>query len=282
MTLGNTNYAFSPTLGAINWWIDDLGGIDSLLFDYGPDYGLVIDLRPGYWSTLGQNQYFRVSNTLVSAIEIVVSGDGNDTIVGNYVNNGLYGRGGHDQIFGRAGNDIIYGGAGADYLNGGSGSDRLFGNTYNDSLYGGNGGDDLAGMEGQDFLTGGGGADRFIFYEVMSHYGTNYNLNWTPNAQTPVHAPDWIIGFDNPGDGFGDVIDLSGIDANTAGVYIGRHDMFAFRSTQIGGIWLVDSAQGHTIVYGNTYAGYEAEFAIVIADGAATAAQYTAADFVFY
>jgi Ca2+-binding RTX toxin-like protein len=282
MTLGNTNYIFSPALGAINWWIDDRGGTDSMLFDYGPAYGLIIDLRPGYSSRLGQNQYFRVSNTLVSPIEIVISGEGDDKIVGNYVNNGLYGKGGHDRIWGRAGNDIIYGGAGADFLDGGSGNDQLFGNTFNDSLFGGNGNDNLAGMEGQDFLTGGAGADRFIFYEVMFQYGPDYNMNWVPNAQTPTHAPDWIIGFDNPGNGFGDVIDISGIDANTAGVWIGRHDMFAFNSSQIGGIWLVNSTQGHTIVYGNTYGGMAPEFAIVIVDGAATAAQYTAADFVFY
>jgi Ca2+-binding RTX toxin-like protein len=53
------------------------------------------------------------TDTLIS-IENVTGGDGNDTIVGNELNNVLNGRGGKDTLDGGLGNDLIIGGDGVD------------------------------------------------------------------------------------------------------------------------------------------------------------------------
>ncbi|WP_011580134.1 MULTISPECIES: peroxidase family protein [Chelativorans] len=76
-------------------------------------------------------------------VENVVSGDGNDTLLGNLADNLLDGAGGDDTIrggfgndtlIGRAGNDLLYGEAGDDTLRGGDGDDRLDGGQGVDTV----------------------------------------------------------------------------------------------------------------------------------------------------
>lgn len=62
-----------------------------------------------------------------------------------------------------AGNDRIIGSAGANSLTAGSGNDVLSGLAGNDRLFGQAGNDRLQGGAGNDILTGGIGADRFLF-----------------------------------------------------------------------------------------------------------------------
>ncbi|HTO27873.1 MAG TPA: calcium-binding protein, partial [Devosia sp.] len=69
---------------------------------------------------------------------------GNDTGVGNLVDNLFYGNGGDDELYGRQGNDQLYGGDGFDRLWGGLGSDLLDGGAgnsdqarYDDDAYAG-------------------------------------------------------------------------------------------------------------------------------------------------
>ncbi|MBD8679968.1 S8 family serine peptidase [Sphingomonas sp. CFBP 13720] len=79
-----------------------------------------------------------------SVIEHAVTGDGNDTLTGNALDNELRGMRGDDTLFGNAGNDRLYGGAG------------------NDQLFGGVGNDLLDGGAGIDFLSGGAGDDIYV------------------------------------------------------------------------------------------------------------------------
>lgn len=105
----------------------------------------------------------------------------------------LNGKGGDDKLIGGNQRDKLIGGAGDDTLIGGGGPDLLKGAKGADILKGGAGNDKLVGGPGGDLLVGGQGADTFVFSKAGHARG------------------DKIRDFR---DGQGDVIDLSGIDAN--------------------------------------------------------------------
>ncbi|HYW15266.1 MAG TPA: M10 family metallopeptidase C-terminal domain-containing protein [Allosphingosinicella sp.] len=124
-------------------------------------------------------------------IENAIGGSGADTMFGNEVGNVLTGNAGNDTLNGLAGDDTLNGGIGDDSLNGGVGSDEL---------NGGDGVDTLNGGDGVDFFAGGLGNDIFIGEinsTTVSSKGGNISL-------------DVILDFAK-----GDLLDLSGIDANT-------------------------------------------------------------------
>lgn len=132
----------------------------------------------------------------------IKGGGGADTLAGNagkdvlHGNGGadvLNGHGGADTLSGAKGKDFLSGGGGADVLSGGGGRDRLLGGNGKDVLSGGAGNDKLNGGRQADVLTGGGGADRFVFT----------SLDGKTDRITDFSASQ------------GDLIDLSGIDADT-------------------------------------------------------------------
>ncbi len=224
----------------------------------------------------------------------MLAGDGNDRVWGFAGNDLIAGGAGDDRLFGGDGNDRIAGNSGVDTIYGGNGRDKLSGGTYADYLFGGRGSDVLAGNEGQDRLYGGSGADRFVFNEVMFNYTGDPSILFDPrnpkplftqNTESSTAAPDHIFGFDNPGNGYGDVIDLSRIDANVDGYpNTNFNEGFIFFGTRpTGGVlralWLTEEGT-NTVVNGNTYAPYAADFKIVIVDGDVRASAYTELDFV--
>jgi len=175
------------------------------------------------------------------------------------------------QLFG-AGNINGRGNALGNSMIGNAGQNVMDGLDGNDVLNGGGANDVLIGSAGVDTMTGGAGGDTFDF-----------------NAATdsgPLAAQrDSIIGFDNPGAVAGDVIDLSTIDANTATAI---NEVFGFfgviqnpfpAATGAAALYLRDQG-GDTVVYGNTDIDNAVEFSLRIADGATTASDYSAADFI--
>ena len=92
--------------------------------------------------------------------DALLGGSGHDSLHGGRGNDVLFGQGGRDAIDGDQGDDLIYGGEGADLLRGGSGSDQLIGNDGDDQLDGGPGADILWGDHGKDRLVGGSGAGQ--------------------------------------------------------------------------------------------------------------------------
>ncbi|MFK7862282.1 MAG: beta strand repeat-containing protein [Granulosicoccus sp.] len=98
-------------------------------------------------------------NHLISSVENVSGGSGNDVIIGDSENNVLVGNGGDDQLTGDQGDDRLEGGDGIDTLSGDDGADVLIGGDGNDSLDGGSGSDTLTGGAGDDDLVGGIGMD---------------------------------------------------------------------------------------------------------------------------
>lgn len=108
----------------------------------------VDDLRAGRWLTFSRAQIADLNNAAPegtpeyqaqgniynsllyqgdtrSLISNLITGEGNDTIIGNELSNTLIANGGDDVIDGGDGNDIISGGAGADTITFGSGNSVL-------------------------------------------------------------------------------------------------------------------------------------------------------------
>jgi Ca2+-binding RTX toxin-like protein len=98
---------------------------------------------------------------VVSTIENVVGGFGEDMLTGDARANTLMGGADDDTLTGGAGDDTLMGGAGDDTLDGGADSDTLMGGAGNDTLTGGAGVDTLVGCAGENTLTGGGGDNVF-------------------------------------------------------------------------------------------------------------------------
>ncbi|QHQ34093.1 calcium-binding protein [Algicella marina] len=135
--------------------------------------------------------------------DTVSGGNGRDTVdlgAGNdvYTDTAQGDFHGEDTISGGAGNDRINGGGGNDTINGDNGSDTLFGGAGDDTIHGGAGVDVLNGGTGADILTGGEGADTFVYTSVGQS-------NFAGGIDT---ITDFTRGTD--------IIDLSGIDANTS------------------------------------------------------------------
>jgi Ca2+-binding RTX toxin-like protein len=125
-------------------------------------------------------------------IEVLSGSVFDDFLVGDNLDNGLFGGVGDDVLDGQGGNDRIFGGAGRDSLKGGGGSDRLEGQFGNDTLIGG---------AGADILLGGEGADTF-FWTSLGETGTN------------GATADVVADFNRTE---GDLLDLSAIDADVTG-----------------------------------------------------------------
>lgn len=119
-----------------------------------------------------------MATKIFNATEISYTGtSGADTVIGNNLDNQIFGEGGNDYIdggagndflFGGDGNDIIFGGAGDDIIDlgngndiafGGDGIDNIYGGDGNDTIFGGAGDDYIYGDDGDDVLSGGAGAD---------------------------------------------------------------------------------------------------------------------------
>lgn len=129
-------------------WINMAAIAGSVSADLGANGRVRVDGQD--WFRLGRD---------AATIENIVTGDGNDRLKGNALDNHIMGMRGHDRIEGLDGNDTLDGGAGNDTLFGGAGDDRLIGGDGRDSLDGGDGNDRLLGGAGNDVLIGGRGND---------------------------------------------------------------------------------------------------------------------------
>ncbi len=179
------------------------------------------------------------SNTITgkSGSDGLLGGDGNDKLLGGVGDDNLFGEAGNDNLAGGVGNDKLYGGAGNDKLSGGAGNDLLFGEAGNDVVSGGNGSDIIIGGAGKDKLSGGKGADGFVLNSI---------------TETGVNKSTWDVITDFSSKQ-GDKMILSSIGGLT---YIGNQ---AFSADSTGQLRF--DAKSH-VLYGNTDADSEAEFAI--------------------
>jgi Ca2+-binding RTX toxin-like protein len=172
------------------------------------------------------------SFTLVGEFEHAIGGDGADTLNGNGLGNHLLGMRDNDALNGKGGADTLEGGAGDDTLDGGEGSDTL------------------AGGGGRDRLTGGSGSDRFIWTSAGESL---------PTLTGRDLITDWSAG---------DLIDLSGFDANTG---LAGLQSFVFRgvtttpaNAAAGELWL-NQFGGSTFLVGGVNADPARDFQVEIA-----------------
>ena len=273
---GDTVYNFGT--GSLNRTIWDGGGTDRIdtVTLTSP---VSLDLNQGVFSTAGDA---RIAIAYGVVIENASTGAGNDNVVGNDAANTLYLNGGNDRAWGGAGDDVIGGSTGNDLLSGEAGNDRVIGavgddnvtgNDGDDDLNGGPGNDLLYGNLGNDILRGGAGRDRIegaeggdqFDWDVVGDIGKGANR-------------DTLSGFDAPGTALGDLLDLSGIDAN---VKVAGNQAFAWRGsaafTGLGQLRAFDEG-GNTIVAGNCTGDLATDFQIQINDSILLPTSYTAAD----
>ena len=189
--------------GAQGWIIDLVGGLAT---DDGIVFTNVQSIENVTGSDFGDNITGDGNGNILDpgdGDDTVTSGGGNDVIEDSGGFNGLFG--GHgDDVIDALGLSLIEGGTGFDFLRGGGGDDTITGGGHGDTLLGrggtdymfGDGGADLVnGQAGSDSLWGGWGDDIFR----VSHL-----------ADTTAADPDTIHDLNDS-----DVIDLSGVDADT-------------------------------------------------------------------
>lgn len=174
---------------------------------------------------------------------------GRDT--GSFVNDRISGSQSGDSLNLRTGNDTASGSGGDDLLLGGAGADNLAGDAGADRLSGEDGADTLAGGAGADTLTGGIGGDRFLFK----------GSDLTIQGET-----DRIADFNRIA---GDIIDLSGIDAQ-AGVagdqaFSGPATLSGAAAPPPAGSLRYEVKRDHTLLHLYTDADAVADFLIRVA-----------------
>jgi Ca2+-binding RTX toxin-like protein len=121
-------------IGALATVFEGDGGTDTADFSSRTtNLSLSLDNKPNDGAA-GENA------NILSDVENLIGGSGNDKLVGNPFNNVLKGGAGNDTIYGGAGNDTLDGGAGRDMLFGQDGDDLLLAKDgRTDTLDGGNG-----------------------------------------------------------------------------------------------------------------------------------------------
>jgi Ca2+-binding RTX toxin-like protein len=239
---------------------------------------------------------------------------GDDTLWGDAGNDSLFGGDGNDILDGGTGADRMLGGTGTgndtfyvdnvgdqvvEYTN--QGTDTVFssishtlaanvenltltgtaalsgtGNTLANLIIGNGGKNVLSGLAGNDALVGGGSADVLIGATGADRFDFNLVSDSTATARDAIRAGGGAIAFEGAGVAGGDVIDLSGIDANSS---VAGNQAFVFGGTGIGRISLVNSGTT-TIVNANVDSDAAFEFVLAIEDGGVFASAYKAADFI--
>lgn len=95
---------------------------------------------------------------VLSEIENIYGGGGNDTLTGDHLANEIQGLTGDDELFGLGGDDLLFSGAGNDFVDAGAGDDDVYLDWGNATLDGGEGDDWLlftTYRDGEPVITGG-------------------------------------------------------------------------------------------------------------------------------
>jgi Ca2+-binding RTX toxin-like protein len=132
---------------------------------------------------------------------------------------------------------------------------------------GGKGADRLEGGSGADRLDGGSGNDVFVFAASGS----------TPDEQDRIAFGEDAVSFEGAGKAGGDLIDVSGLDADTTAA--GVQDWVFGTSHARGHLWVTKSGTEVTL-NGNTDDDAAIEFQLAIEEINTGAPVFTAGDFI--
>ncbi|WP_307351256.1 tandem-95 repeat protein [Caulobacter ginsengisoli] len=182
---GGTAGKDTLTGAAIGDWIDGLGGDDTIK------------------AMGGDDQVFGGGGA-----DKLYGGEGRDYMHGDLGNDLVNGEAGDDQLFGDGGSDTMDGSDGDDTISGGDDNDVVKGGAGNDSVYGDAGNDDVQGGVGDDYVYGGAGADR-----LSGGTGADHFVFLEGDLGSTLATGDTVTDFKTVQ---GDVLDVSGIDANTS------------------------------------------------------------------
>jgi serralysin len=135
---GNDDYHLSDKNVPLCIW--DGGGYNTL--DMSACTGAtIVNLNEGSFSETNRG-YHNISIAFGVTMQAGRAGQGGANVIGNAVDNALFGGNGIDTLDGAAGNDVLHAGLGNDSLLGGSGNDTLDGEAGNDTMAGGAGDDE--------------------------------------------------------------------------------------------------------------------------------------------
>jgi serralysin len=165
--------------------------------------------------TLTGGNTFGVGNALDNVItgevgeNLIIAGDGRDTVNGG---------GSRDSIFGEAGDDILNGEDGVDYIVGGIGNDTINGGNHADEMYGQDGDDIMRGGNSfdTDIIVGGLGNDTIYGNSGQGDYDLLYGNEGSDTFY--VDTPDDLV-FEQLNEG----TDTVYADINGAGYYLYDH-----------------------------------------------------------
>ena len=156
-------------------------------------------------------------------VSTVVTGSGNDTVVGDFHastfetgagNDTVLARGGNDTLDVGEGDDLLVGGGGDDRLDGGPGNDRLNGSAGDDDEYGFTGNDTFqqgssAGDNGSDLMVGSDGTDTVTYLGRSGGVTLSNNGVWD----------DGLAGeYDRVGSGIEKLLGTNSADVISGGV----------------------------------------------------------------
>ncbi len=180
----------------------DGGTGDDLVIYSSTNDGVTVYLQgaPGY-ADAGMATGTEIGTDVLTGIENVYGGYGNDTIIGNAADNMLYSW---------AGDNLIDGGAGNDYLYGGDGNNTLIGGTGDDTITGGTGANQMTSESGNnifvsnttatDTMVGGTGDDVYVLagtgaVTITDTGGSDslYISNWTTSGTFTRSGDNLVI-----------------------------------------------------------------------------------------
>lgn len=106
---------------------------------------------------------------------------GHLTIIGNSLNNTIYGGLGYNLLYGEDGNDIIYGGENGGTVWAGKGNDTIYCGSKSTSVYDGEGDDVIYGGNGNDTIYFGDGNNTFVYSvgggnDIVNSYKENQDV----------------------------------------------------------------------------------------------------------
>jgi Ca2+-binding RTX toxin-like protein len=182
------------------------GGGDHLIGGNGFDTAEYSDSLTGVTVNLatGEASGGTAQDDRLDGIEAVVGSLFDDFLIGDELNNGLFGAAGDDNLNGGEGHDRVIGGSGNDNVKGAAGNDRLEGGIGNDWILGG---------IGRDIMLGGEEADTFA---------------WQSTAETGLNGTTADV-VDDFSRAEGDLLDFWAIDADTTA---SGNQSFAFIGNQ--------------------------------------------------
>lgn len=242
-----------------------IGGLGNDTLDGGigvdtANFGGTAAIRVNLGLTTAQNTGH--GTDLLLNIENVVSGSGNDTLLGNALANNLNGGAGNDSLVGGGGNDVLVGGMGDDTMDGGAGSDTAsFGGSGNiqvnlgyttaqntgqgmdlllniENVVTGSGNDTILGNAEANNLNGGAGNDSIVAgagNDVLIGGLGNDTMTGGPGADTFIYRKDFdqdtVMDFQDGVDKIR-VLDFAGVNnftqASTYASQSGAHVVFDF------------------------------------------------------